>query len=194
MTQERCEQCAQPTAAYDAIHYGSMETGHRLLCTQCFNAEVARRYGVTDLENVRLDPIDMLDSAGDSHRFHFQMRLLGPEMIVLDAFELREDVRAGYEFRTIGEPEDDVLTLLARLVEKMRRALSVRFLGVEDHRLRISDQTVQGRISSDMSGFENMPVVVVDGKEIRWDDFGRMLMAFEGWQFRLDIADPADEL
>ncbi|WP_425469512.1 DUF7713 domain-containing protein [Paraburkholderia azotifigens] len=39
-----------------------------------------------------------------------------------------------------------------------------------------------------------MPVVVVDGKEIGWDDFGRMLMAFEGRQFRLDIADPADEL
>jgi len=45
-----------------------------------------------------------------------------------------------------------------------------------------------------MAGFQNMPVVVVDGKEIMWDDFGRMLMAFEGWQFRLDIADPADEL
>ncbi|TCG02802.1 hypothetical protein BZM27_53150 [Paraburkholderia steynii] len=41
-----------------------------------------------------------------------------------------------------------------------------------------------------MYGFENMPVVVVDGKEIRWGDFGRMLMAFEGWQFRLDITDP----
>ncbi|MEX3969013.1 hypothetical protein AB4Y42_44245, partial [Paraburkholderia sp. EG286B] len=77
---------------------------------------------MTDLENVRLDPIDMIDSAGDSHRFHCQMRLLGPDMIVLDAFELREDVRAGYEFRTMGEPEDDVLTLLGRLVEKMRRA------------------------------------------------------------------------
>lgn len=149
---------------------------------------------MTDLENVRLDPIDMVDSAGDSHRFHFQMRLLGPTMIVLDAFEVREDVRCGYEFRIMGEPDDDVLTLLGRLVEKMRRALSVRFLCAENHRLRISDQTVQGRISSDMAGFENMPVVVVDGKEIMWDDFGRMLMAFEGWQFRLDIADPADEL
>ncbi|OYD60098.1 UNVERIFIED_ORG: hypothetical protein BDU10_9425 [Burkholderia sp. CF145] len=194
MIQARCEQCAEPAAAYDAIHYGSMETGHRLLCTQCFNAEVARRYGMTDLENVRLDPIDMVDSAGDSHRFHFQMRLLGPTMIVLDAFEGGEDMRCGYEFRIMGEPDDDVLTLLGRLVEKMRRALSVRFLCAENHRLRISDQTVQGRISSDMAGFENMPVVVVDGKEIMWDDFGRMLMAFEGWQFRLDIADPADEL
>src|ERR1700757_2183693 len=48
MSQDRCEQCAQPTAAYDAIHYGSVEGGYRLLCTQCFNAEVARRNGVTD--------------------------------------------------------------------------------------------------------------------------------------------------
>ncbi len=29
------------------------------------------------------------------------------------------------------------------------------------------------------------PFLVIDGQEISWDDFGRMLMAFEGWQFTI---------
>jgi hypothetical protein len=170
-----------------------MEGGYRLLCSQCFNAEVAKQNGLAGFENVRLEPVRMVDCAGEAHQFHFQMRLLG-DMIVLDAFELQDELRSGYEFRIIGEPEDDVLTLLGRLVEKMRRALSVKHLTVDNHQLRIVDQTVRGQISSDVSGRGATPLVVVDGKEISWDHFGRMLMAFEGWQFKLDIADRADEL
>ena len=193
MSQNRCDQCAQPTAAYDAIHYGSVKEGYRLLCTRCFNAEVAKRWGLTDFENVRLDPIRMIDCAGDAHQFHFQMRLLGT-MLVLDAFEIRDEFRAGYEFRIIGKPEDDVLTLLARLVEKMRRALAVKDLAINGSQFQIRDQTVRGLISSDPAGSGDIPVVVVDGREIGWDDFGRMLGAFEGWQFRLEIRDLADDV
>lgn len=193
MSQDRCEQCAQPTAAYDAIHYGSVEGGYRLLCTRCFNAEVAKRNGMTDFENVRLEPIQMIDCAGDAHQFHFQMRLLGTRL-VLDAFEIQDGFRAGYEFRIIGNPGDDVLALLGRLVEKMRRAMAVRDLAINGSQFQIRDQTVRGFISSDPAGPGDIPVVVVDGREIGWDDFGRMLAAFEGWQFRLEIRDLADDV
>ena len=193
MNQDRCEQCAQPTAPYDAIHYGSVEGGYRLLCTRCFNAEVARLNGMTDFENVRLEPIQMMDCASNAHQFHFQMRLLGT-MLVLDAFEIQDGFRAGYEFRIIGKPEDDVLTLLGRLIEKMRRALAVKDLAINGSQFQIRDQTVRGLISSDPAGSGDIPVVVVDGREIGWDDFGRMLAAFEGWQFRLEIRDLADDV
>lgn len=193
MSQDRCEQCAQPTAAYDAIHHGSVEGGYRLLCTRCFNADVAKRNGMTDFENVRLEPIQMMDCAGDAHQFHFQMRLLGTRL-VLDAFEIQDGFRAGYEFRIIGNPGDDVLALLGRLVEKMKRALAVRDLAINGSQFQIRDQTVRGLISSDPAGPGDIPVVVVDGREIGWDDFGRMLAAFEGWQFRLEIRDLADDV
>jgi hypothetical protein len=39
-----------------------------------------------------------------------------------------------------------------------------------------------------------LQLVVVDGKELSWNDLGRMLMSMEGWQFRLEIADPSEEL
>ena len=72
MKEERCEQCARPTAAWDAIHYGSTERGSRLLCSQCFNAEVAKQNGLAAFENVRLEPVRMVDCTQEEHQFHFQ--------------------------------------------------------------------------------------------------------------------------
>ena len=38
------------------------------------------------------------------------------------------------------------------------------------------------------------PMLVIHGKEVSWEDFGRMLMTFEGFQFKLQIADPSDDV
>jgi hypothetical protein len=38
-----------------------------------------------------------------------------------------------------------------------------------------------------------MPFVIIDGRRVEWNDFGTILMAFEGWQFRLELLDPSDE-
>ena len=39
-----------------------------------------------------------------------------------------------------------------------------------------------------------VPLMVVDGRESSWAAFGQMLMSLEGWQFRLEIFDPSDEV
>ncbi|TCG06954.1 hypothetical protein BZM27_22860 [Paraburkholderia steynii] len=191
MAHKRCEQCGNQTPPWDTIHFGSGDGGHELICTLCFNARIAESNGFTDFENVRLDPVRITDCQGEPHHFHFQLRLLG-DRIALDAFELRGEFRAGYRFQLIGEADDDVFVLLGRLVEKIRRALSVRH--IDFHECRIIDSTVRGRIEWDESQAGRVPLVVVDGKEVSGDELGRMLMSMEGWQFRLDIADPSDEV
>ncbi|WP_425325150.1 DUF7686 domain-containing protein [Paraburkholderia silvatlantica] len=55
---------------------------------------MAESTGFTDFENVRLDPIRLIDCHGEPHPFHFQRRLLG-DRVALDAFELRGKLRAG---------------------------------------------------------------------------------------------------
>ncbi|WP_445344300.1 DUF7713 domain-containing protein [Caballeronia humi] len=35
--------------------------------------------------------------------------------------------------------------------------------------------------------------MIIDGRRIEWNDLGAMLLAFEGWQFRLEMLDPSDE-
>ena len=39
-----------------------------------------------------------------------------------------------------------------------------------------------------------MPLVVIDGQEVSWEQFGQMLMTFEGWQFRMEITDRSEEI
>lgn len=193
MTSNICDGCAKATPGHETIHSGSPGTGYRLLCSSCFNADVAARCGLESFENIRLEPISLTDCAGVMHEFHFQTRLLG-HIVALEAFELKEGSPAGYKFQMIGDPEDDLFALLGRLIERIRRALAVNHI-TDDARTgpHITDRTVRGRIEWDEEQEGRLPLVVVDGREITWDEFGEMLMAFEGSPFRLDISDPSDE-
>jgi hypothetical protein len=59
------------------------------------------------------------------------------------------------------------------------------------------EDVVRARISSDLENEENYghpPLIVIDGKEITWEDFGRMLMTYEGFNFKLEIFDRSDEM
>jgi hypothetical protein len=35
--------------------------------------------------------------------------------------------------------------------------------------------------------------MIIDGREVTWKDFGRMLMTFEGFHFQLNIHDKSEE-
>ena len=41
---------------------------------------------------------------------------------------------------------------------------------------------------------ERVPLLVIDGREVSSEDFGEMLMTFEGWQFLMEVGDRSDEL
>ncbi len=188
----QCEECNESVPAHDIINFGSGAQKGRQLCGQCFNAEVAKIHGLDGFENVRLEPIEMADCAGEKHQFHFQMRLLG-NMTALEAFELEDGDPGGYQFQIVGDPQEDALALLGRMVGKIRRALST--MHIEEGRLgpQIIGQTVRGRIEWDDSVEGDLPLAVVDGRKYSWEDLGRMLMTFEGWQFTLDILDRSEE-
>ncbi len=42
-------------------------------------------------------------------------------------------------------------------------------------------------------GFGESPILIVDGRELSLEEFGRLLNGYEGWQFELEIADRTDE-
>ena len=123
----------------------------------------------------------------------FPQRLFGPG-VAQDAFEICDGYPAGYQFQQIGEPDDDPLALLARLIEKIRRALSIKHVKVDRHGLQIADRTVRAMIGCARARDGRVPLLNVDGREITWDEFGLMLMTFESWQFKLEIRDKSEEL
>jgi len=61
--------------------------------------------------------------------------------------------------------------------------------------LQIADDgVVRARIEWDDTQDGRLRPLVIDGREIDWDQLGRMLMSDEGWQFKLTLADKSDEL
>ncbi len=190
----RCDSCTRITPSYDIVNSGSIQSGYRRLCSQCFNQEVAEAARLTRFESAKFESVGLVDSVGEVHEFHFRTHLFGTG-VALKAFELRDGHQAGYQFQIIGDPKEDLLILFGRLIEKMRRALSMKHLTKGEHELRIAEQgVVRGRIEWDDASDGRVPILVIDGREIGWDEFGRMLMSFEGWQFKLNIADKSEEV
>jgi hypothetical protein len=188
----RCSKCRKIVPSYDTVNLGSIESGYRKLCGQCFNAESAKLGGLDRFEHHDFQPVRIVDCEGQAHEFYFRTRLFLPG-VALDAFELRDGEPAGYQFQIIGDPEEELLALFGRLIEKIRRALSIRHLKRGSVGLQIADQVVRGRIEWDQDEDGRVPLLVIDGRGITWDQFGHMLMTFEGWQFKLEIRDNSEE-
>ena len=193
MNKDQCEACSKKIPGYDTVHYGSIEQGYRTLCTQCFNVEVAKRSGLDDFENVELKPIGLTDCEGEKHQFHFRTRLLG-KMVSLEAFELRKGDPAGYQFQFLGKPDDDLFGLLAQLILRIRKALGEKHIEDSDYGYSLINSLVRGRIEWDPEQDGRVPIMVIDGREISWEEFGRLLMTREGSPFKLEIFDPSDEV
>lgn len=189
----QCSTCGAVVPDYDAVSVGSIEEGYRDVCNQCCNIETARADGLESFQHLNFEPVRIVDCEGQPHDFHFRTRLFGPG-VALDAFEVRNGEPAGYEFQVIGEPEDDLMVLLARLLEKIRRALEIKHLSHDTLGLHVADRIVRARIAWDRDEDGRVPLLVIDGQEITWEQFGQMLMTFEGWQFKLEIYDKSEEL
>lgn len=188
-----CEQCGALTPDFETVFSGSLGQGYRRLCSACFNAEIAELVGLDGFEQTQLTPVTLNDSQGAGHEFHFRS-FLCPTGLVVESFELIDNEPGGYQFSVLGNPEAESLGLLAQLIEKMRRALAVQHLEEDDYGLRIADLCVRGRIECGEDGPGESPILVVDGRELSWEEFGRLLSGYEGWQFKLEIADRTDEV
>jgi hypothetical protein len=190
----RCHTCGRAVAGFESVHYGSIDRGYRDLCNRCFNEEVAETSEI-DFSHVQFEPLDIPDAVGAVHRFHFEVRLLG-DKVALEAFELVGGSPGGYEFQVLGDAEADLFGLMGQMVPRVRRLLARQHLNTDPHMpgLHIADSMVRGRITWDDKEGGRLPMLVIDGKEISWDQFGRMVMGFEGWQFTFEIKDRSEEV
>jgi hypothetical protein len=59
----------------------------------------------------------------------------------------------------------------------------------------VNDRLIlRGTVDSDPDDDHRVPMVVIDGREISWDELDRMVAAFEGWQFKLEFRDLSEEI
>jgi len=188
----QCMSCQNLVEPYDGI-YVTHENECQYLCSSCYNESISEYLGL-NYEHISFDPITLKDKDGIDHVFHFRSRLSG-DMIVISAFEMHENIPKGYESSVMGDAEDDLFNVFKILFERIRRAMNQKHIRKGDlHRYQITDENiVRGHITWDENGEQEAPLLVIDGKEISWDEFGKMVMSYEGFNFKMEIFDETEE-
>ena len=192
---DQCEDCGDHAPDFDIIHLTLSEREQRKVCTRCFNTRVAARAGV-QFDHPPFESMVLTDIAGTPHQFHFRTRVGGGHVAV-EAFKIEDGSPGGYEFQVLGELEEDPLLIFQRLFERMRRALARRHIEQSELGPQIAksgeEWVVRGRIEWDPDEDGRVPRLVVDGRSYPWDEVGRMLMTFEGFQVKLEVYDRSEE-
>ncbi len=183
----RCSKCGRGLGAGESISV----TGVGERCYPCFNEEIAARMGV-DFDDTPVQPIELADADGITHRFEIQSLLVatGREMI---AQEVPRPERGGYRFSVLGDHEADAWELFQRLYAKMKREIAVRHVEHTEFGWQLTKgERLVGRIEWDDRTEGLVPILVVDGKPFSWDEVGRMLMTFEGFTLHARVEDSVE--
>ena len=192
MNLTQCTRCSREVPGHEGVEQSDGRGGSLgFVCGRCWTNIISDHRGEA-IGHVEVAPLTLTDAAHGSHVFHFRFN---PSPRSLKAFELLDGVPGGYGFGVIAEENEPTTSLVGRLVSRIREALARQHLepcDITQGGLRIKGEVVRGRIELD--DHHDLPVAVVDGASVPWLQFGKMLMNYEGWQFRLEMVDPYDEL
>jgi hypothetical protein len=189
MNNRTCSACGANVSFYDGVSVG-YEEGTKFMCSKCYNELMAEHLGL-DYEHATFDPLTIQDLDGKPHTFQFRPHIFS-DQLSLEAFEVEPD--EGYEFSVIADAEQDLFVTFQTLFERIRRELGRRHLEPEGKGYRITqDDVVRGQITDDPDSFEQMPLLIIDGKTITWEALGRMVAPNSGFSFKLEIYDRSEE-
>ncbi|SEK08440.1 DUF7686 domain-containing protein [Paraburkholderia diazotrophica] len=162
MAENTCVRCGAIPPSHDVVSVASADGSFRLLCSRCFNTEMADLAEVHAFEHPEFTPVRLSDADGVVHEFHFRSLLFG-DQLSLEAFEPvpGDDDYAGFRFQVLGDPRSDPFELLGNLVQKMKRALAVKHLVEDAGHLVVAETTVRGRIEWDGNERDRLPCVVI---------------------------------
>ncbi len=184
----KCDACGLREAK---IHL-SIEDDQLSLCNDCYNEYMAGELEV-ELEEL-LESFSLKDSEGVVRTFLVETRLY-PIGIFMEA---KENIEFGYTFAVHGELEDDQQQLLNRLIEKTKKGIKEKFI---ESKVFLSGQPYEaltndhfaGRIEYDEFA-EGLPLIIIDGRAYTWEEVGRLIKSYEGFQIKVKMYDQTDEI
>ena len=88
-----------------------------------------------------------------------------------------------------GSLDDNYSEMLDALYQRIKKALSVKYMDREGH---IKDQKMVGYIDYD-SDLKKW-VVYVDGNRYTWDELGQNIPSYEGWKIKIEFVGIGEEL
>lgn len=177
----RCADCgAEPSR----IHLDGVP-----LCEGCFDARISEGTGWPRLPP---PPPPEIIRGPDGRRHRIAYRVWrSPGGISVEAEE--EGRSEGYAARLVIPHEGDPTPAVERVRAAIRRRIGHLHLDRTSGsgNLIMSGDELRGRLVWRAGG---MPYgVVVDGRELSWEEFGLALEPFEGWEFRLRIVEGHDD-
>lgn len=192
---ERCQECNQQKPAFNFTYLTIQDDqSAKCLCSKCYNRYATSIAGIDDLEISEFDPIILADANGVKRKFHFNVRF--STGLGISAFELINGHPGGYMFSVFDDIETQTREAYSKLIDKIKKGLSTIYLKLTefDHgqkSLYLKHSAANGRIEESDDG---SILAVIDGVEYTWEEFGRSLSAHMGFNFRLEIYDPSDEM
>lgn len=112
-----------------------------------------------------------------------------------EAVEIQDGEPKGMRFAVLGD-EDEADILRYRLEERIKKALAYKHLEYHERTDTwvTCNSIIRGQIRWDPEFGGQIPLIVVDGKELTWEEFGKTMMVYEGFQFVLKFVDPSDDM
>jgi predicted ribosome-associated RNA-binding protein Tma20 len=184
----KCEHCG----SYDARVSLAMEEKSMKLCLTCYNEIMSEELEV-DVEPL-VDSFSLKDYEGVSHTFNVERRIV-PTGIFIEAVE---NIEFGYKFAVDGDLYCNQQELLNKLIEKARKGIREKqvetnfFPSGQTYNSIITDQ-ITGLIEYDETS-DGTPLVIIDGKPFTWEEVGKMVMSYEGFQIKVKMYDPTDDV
>ena len=180
----KCQECQQNEVF---VHFGE-----GMLCLDCYNGRMAKQFGVAATSYP--EGVAIRDGVGEVHHFQLRKRL-DPIGIFMEAEEQKS---GGYHFKVQGDLFGDQGELLLQLIGKAERGMAEKYVerGTFPNGQSydsIKNNRLAGRVEWNPAD-EARPLLVVDGKSYTWEEIGKMLMAFEGFQVKLEMMDPYEEM
>lgn len=192
---EKCQWCGENCKGYGMVvlHVKEEEPSQKI-CSDCFNGYMAEMLEVEDYEDYEQELI-FKDCDGIDHCFQINKKIF-PTGIFWEAVELLDENNVGYLFKTHQDHDEDSKVALKRLYAKIEKGLSKKFIvkksscGHEYNSL--IDDKADGRIEWDDNYDGHIPRFIIDGKGYSLEELGKMLMTYEGWNFKLEVIEPTE--
>lgn len=116
-----------------------------------------------------------------------------PSGILSEAIEVVGDEKdEPYTFSILSPFDSDIENVELKLKAKIKRGINKRYLTTDGSGYELRNDEMAGRF--EWSSKNDETSLIVDGKRISMGQLEKILAPYEGFQFRLQIIDPSDEI